>query len=95
MHFFNEETMIIKPAQIAMTYRTGTIKNYTYNQIVEILGFAPNVNDDPKKVVNSWAFTVDGFEAAIWDYDNSHFVGCWSIYDPHNVLGHLFVVENI
>jgi hypothetical protein len=59
------------------------------------LGFPSNTKDDPDKVVNSWVFTVNGFEAAIWDYKGSHYYKIWSIYDPHNVLGNLFVIDNL
>ena len=87
--------MEIKPTQLNGSYRTGTLLNYTKSKIVHILGFMPNVEDDPEKVVNSWAFTLDGFECAIWDYKNSHFVNCWSVYDPHNVMGKFFIVEQL
>ena len=76
------------------TYRTGSISKYAKWQIEKTLGFPPNAKDDPDKVVNSWLFTVNGFEAAIWDYKNSHHLESWSIYDPHNVLGHLFVIDS-
>jgi len=86
--------MIIKPLDTFIsTYRTGTLSNYTTEQIESILGFAPNVEDDPDKVVNSWRFSVNGYDAAIWDYYGSHHLKIWSIYDPHNILGHLFKID--
>jgi hypothetical protein len=76
------------------SHRTGSISGYESWQIQKILGFAPNVEDDPDKVVHSWRFTVDGYDAAIWDYKGSHHIKRWSIYDPHNILGNLFVIDN-
>ena len=88
--------MKIEPmSRFISTYRTGSISNYTKTQIEQILGFPPNTKDDPDKVVSSWVFTVNGFEAAIWDYCGSYHFKIWSIYDPHNVLGNLFVIDNL
>ena len=88
-----EEKMQIIPIHLSGSYRTGTIAKYTKQQIIAILGFAPNVEDDEEKVVNSWAFMVDGAECAIWDYKGSHHYNMWSVYDPHGVLDKLFVME--
>jgi hypothetical protein len=85
--------MQIIPIQLSGSYRTGTLSKYTKRQIIDILGFEPNIADDEKKVVNSWAFMVDGHECAIWDYKGSHHYNIWSIYDPHNVLCNLFTLE--
>jgi hypothetical protein len=85
--------MQIIPIQLSGSYRTGTLSKYTKKQIIEILGFEPNIADDEEKVVNSWAFMVDGHECAIWDYKGSHHYNIWSIYDPHNVLCNLFKLE--
>ena len=92
----NIDTVVIKPAANTnmMTYRTGGLKNLTPNQIVNILGMKPNVEDDPDKVVNSWQFTVNGNPCAIWDYRGSHLVQLWSVYDPSNSLTLLFGKEN-
>jgi hypothetical protein len=75
------------------SYRTGTISNYEAWQISKTLGFAPNKEDDPDKVVHSWQFTLNGYECAIWDYKGSHYHKRFSIYDPHNVLGNIFVID--
>jgi hypothetical protein len=85
--------MQIIPIQMSGSYRTGTLSKYTKRQIIDILGFEPNIADDEEKVVNSWAFMVDGSECAIWDYKGSHHYNIWSIYDPHNVLCNLFTLE--
>lgn len=86
---------IEKVEHFIMAYRTGTISNYTKSQIQKILGFPPNLDDDHDKVTHSWMFKVNGFEAAIWDYKGSHYFKIWSIYDPHNVLGNLFVIDDL
>ena len=78
------------------SYRTGGLKDITKRQIMEVLGFAPNVQDDELKVVNSWAFNVNGREVcAIWDYKGSHLYNRWSCYDPAGVLPALFDAANI
>ena len=87
--------MKIEQTYLAGQYRTGTLTKYTPEQITKILGFPPNVLDDKLKVVNSWGFTVNGYECGIWDYYGSHLLGIWSVYDPANVLGELFVVEQL
>jgi hypothetical protein len=78
------------------SYRTGGLKNITKAQIIDVLGFAPNVEDDPDKVINSWAFNVNGKEVcAIWDYKGSHIYNRWSFYDPAGVIPALFDQANI
>jgi hypothetical protein len=87
--------MTIEPIDYFFSsYRTGSISKYAAWEIEFILGFPPNVEDDPDKVVNSWRFKVDGYECAIWDYKGSQHFNCWSIYDPHNVLGTLFRIDS-
>ena len=46
-----------------------------------LLGFAPNVTDDPAKASHSWGFTVDGVRCAVWSYRGSVQIGTWS-YRP-------------
>lgn len=78
------------------SYRTGGLKDITRAQIIQVLGFAPNVEDDPDKVVNSWGFMVNGTDhCAIWDYKGSHMFNRWSTYDPAGVLPALFDAANI
>ena len=63
--------------------RTGTLSNITAQEITEIFGFEPNVDDDPWKVVNSWCARMTGHNRApgdghlstvvhVWDYKGSH-----------------------
>lgn len=78
------------------SYRMGGLKNISKAQITEVLGFAPNALDDPDKVVNCWAFNVNGTEVCgIWDYKGSHMFNRWSFYDPAGVLPALFDAANI
>ena len=76
-------------------YRTGGLQGITRTQIIDVLGFKPNVKDDEAKVVSSWAFTVDGDLCAIWDYRGSHLFNRWSCYDPTGALPALFDLSNI
>jgi len=77
------------------SYRTGGLEGLTKWDIEKRLGFAPNAEDDPEKVVNSWAFTVDGDMCAIWDYKGSHLFNRWSCYDPTGALLAVFDASNI
>ncbi len=81
----------ITPTDLDGTYRTGVLKNLNKEQLVKAIGFEPNVQDDPDKVVNSWAFMIDDKPCAVWDYKGSHMIGIWSIYDPHKVIDKLFI----
>lgn len=80
----------IKPIDKAGAYRTGTLTATSYEQICQVLGFPPNVEDDPDKVKYSWGFSVDGVECAIWDYYSSYKQNVWSLYGPKDVLKKLF-----
>jgi len=78
---------VILPVAEAGDYRTGSLPNTLKPEdITAVLGFPPNVHDDPFKTVDSWGFTVDGVRCGIWDYKGSR----WSVYDPSNVLPALF-----
>lgn len=78
--------MNIQPCDIT-GHKTGWLSAHlTVEQITDVLGFPPNIADDPDKVTASWGFTVDGIHCGIWDYNDER----WSVYDPHNVLPALF-----
>ena len=70
--------------------RTGTLLNTKSAEITKILGFKPNVEDDPNKVVNSWGFTVAGTLCGIWDYKGSHKWGQYSTNGPTHIFKALF-----
>jgi hypothetical protein len=82
--------MLIKPIDIAGASKTGTLYDINVATITEILGFGPNIDDDPTKVVNSWAFEIDGRKFGIWDYKGSHHAGQFSTYGSPGVLSKLF-----
>lgn len=77
-------------ANFTGSHRTGTLYDINASTISKILGFTPNVQDDPDKVVNSWGFMVDGKKLAVWDYKGSHFHGQFSTYGDRRVLAELF-----
>jgi hypothetical protein len=82
--------MNIVPINDAGKHKTGSIDNYSRAQIIEVLGFEPNVDDDPDKVVSSWGFTADGERCGIWDYKGSHYSNSWSWFGPTKILNMLF-----
>jgi hypothetical protein len=82
--------MNIKPVASCGSHRTGTLGEITAEEISKKLGFQPNIEDDPDKVVNSWAFTVDGIKCAIWDYKGSHNWGSFSTYGPRETFVKIF-----
>ena len=73
--------------------RTGTLYDINVRVITEILGFGPNVQDDPNKVVNSWGFKIGDEEFGIWDYKGSQEYGQFSTYGNSAVLEKLFGVH--
>lgn len=72
------------------THKTGTLQSMTVDRINEILGFKPNVDDDPYKVKYSWQFLVDGELCAVWDWKGSAGFGQFSTYGPSDRLEQLF-----
>jgi len=82
--------MKIEPNDEAGGGRTGTLQNISVAEINRILGFTPNVEDDPDKVVNSWGFKADGIPCGIWDYKGSHKAGQFSTDGPEVVFKTLF-----
>jgi hypothetical protein len=82
--------MTILPVTIPGPHRTGEIVGYTVAEINQILGFRPNVDDDPDKVCYSWGFLADGIQCGVWSYRNSHRIGCFSTSGPAEVFDNLF-----
>lgn len=77
----------IKPINEPGACRTGGLANtLTVGDITKVLGFKPNVDDDPDKVKYSWGFTYMGAKCGIWDYKGSR----WSTYGPDVVFESLF-----
>lgn len=82
--------MKITPFNKAGACRTGTLRKTSTDEINAILGFEPNVEDDPYKVKHSWGFTADGKQCGIWDYKGSNGWGTFSTYGPDEVFRTLF-----
>jgi len=82
--------MKIVPINKPGDYRTGAIVGYTVAEISAILGFKPNVLDDPDKVKYSWGFAVDGVFCGIWDYKGSYKSRYYSTFGPDEVFQKLF-----
>ena len=82
--------MKIVPVNRPGFHRTGCLEDIDVATITEVLGFAPNVNDDPDKVVNSWGFKIDDQDFGIWDYKGSHIRGAFSTYGSAKILSKLF-----
>ncbi len=80
----------VYPIDKSGAHRTGTLTNITKADIEAVLGFAPNIKDDPYKVKYSWGFTVDGKECGIWDYKGSYRFREYSTYGPDEVFVELF-----
>jgi hypothetical protein len=59
-------------------------------EINKILGFKPNIADDPDKVKYSWGFTVDGVHCGIWDYKGSYKYKSFSTFGPADSLRKVF-----
>ena len=77
----------IKPNPVTGEYKSGSISSkYSKEDINKILGFEPNVEDDPDKVVNAWGFKANGKHCAIWDYCGVK----WSTCGPEAIFKQLF-----
>jgi hypothetical protein len=82
--------MKIVPINKAGAHRTGALYDINVKTITDILGFNPNVQDDPDKVEHSWGFEVDGQYCGIWDYKHSNEWGQFSTFGPAEVFEKLF-----
>ncbi len=79
------------PNGIAGSHRTGTLVNITVEEISAVLGFGPNVEDDPLKVKHSWGFEHPGSgNYGIWDYKGSAEDNEFSTYGDKALFYHLF-----
>ena len=83
--------MKFSPSENIGSSRTGTIQNITEQEIESIFGFPANVDDDPYKVVHSWAVDVDDAHTIhVWDYKGSHLDGQFSTHGNPAVLKQIF-----
>jgi hypothetical protein len=78
--------MKITPVNKTGDHRTGSLTGLNVADVTRILGFAPNCEDDPDKVENSWGFEVDGVLCGVWDYKGSMF----STFGPADTLRKVF-----
>jgi len=92
--------MKFSPSVVRGSSRQGIVRDITEQEIEQIFGFGPNVDDDPHKVVHSWAVDVSDVETFgtldfdtwtihVWDYKGSHEFGQFS------VCGHPVILEMI
>jgi hypothetical protein len=95
MDIENQSFQITPVTEWFSSYRTGGLEGLCMDDIVDIIGFTPNVEDDPDKVQYSWRCRVNGKPFAIWDYKGSHHARRWSIYDPEHVATDIFPSDNI
>ncbi len=91
--------MKFSPSLVRGSSRQGVIRDITAEEIEEIFGFAPNVDDDPYKVVHSWAVDVSKVEGGlpgevwtvhVWDYKGSHEFGQFSVCGDPVILEMVF-----
>ena len=91
--------MKFAPSTVLGSSRQGVIRDITEQEIEQIFGFAPNVDDDPYKVVHSWAVDVsevpwdghpDIWTIHVWDYKGSHEFGQFSVCGDPVILEMIF-----
>lgn len=87
--------MKITPTPTPGDSKQGTIKNITPEEISGILGFPPNVDDDPEKVNFSWGFLVNGVRCGIWDYYESYKEGEFRFFGPKKIFIALFGEDRV
>lgn len=82
----------VTPEQVNGSHRMfGLSSSLTKDDIEKVLGFKPNIDDDPDKVTSSWGFRVkfsdgDHDRGAIWDYKGSR----WSAFGDRDIFDILF-----
>jgi hypothetical protein len=81
---------VIRPVDEAGDCRTGTLSGISVAEITDLLGFGPNVKDDPSKVKHSWGFTVDGERCGVWDYKGSEEYRSFSTFGSPEALAKVF-----
>lgn len=87
--------MKIVPVDYSGPHRTGSLKDLKVKDVVKVLGFKANCDDDESKVKYSFGFEVDGVHCAIWDYKGSAKYGDWSTFGPKEIFVKLFGAEHV
>ena len=91
--------MKFTPSTVFGSSRQGIVTNITAQEIESIFGFGPNVDDDPFKVVHSWAvdvsevpgmFTDDSWTIHVWSFKASHLWGQFSVCGDPVILEMIF-----
>ena len=90
----NREHLIF-PIRKTGKWNVCRLTNITYDELVNIIGFEPNVTDldDSDKVKASWGFVYKGEECGVWCYKyygdpkNCH---NWSFFGPKEIAEELF-----
>ena len=76
-------------------HKQGSLVGLKKTDIDRILGFKPNVDDDPYKVKYSWGFTAGGRNCGIWDWKGSWRDGEWSFYGPADTFRKIFGDDHV
>jgi hypothetical protein len=80
--------MKITPAEIEMSYKTGTVFGFTIDEISNALGFQPTPSGDGKCCA-VWNFTaeLDGqtHDCSIWDWKGSSSQKYFSCFMPFQI----------
>lgn len=92
---YTPSVLEILPLEEVASYKQGNLIGLSASEISVKLGFNPNFADDPDKVENSWAFSANGEECAIWDYKGSHAFGRFSYFGPREVFAQLFGEDHL
>ena len=95
--------MKFSPSTAIGSSRQGVIRDITAEEIEEIFGFGPNVDDDPYKVVHSWAVDVTDvpfwndsdperhtWTVHVWDYKGSHKFRQFSVCGDPDIMHMIF-----
>jgi hypothetical protein len=80
----------IRPIDGVHSFRQGGLYGVTVREVEAVLGFPPNVVDDPDKVTVSWSFDMNGNQCAIWDYKGSLSQNHLSTFGVDEVFDQLF-----
>lgn len=85
------EVLTITPINECGSHRTGTLSS-SYREIIKVLGFSENVEDDESKVEASWGFEDQhGRAAFVWCYkQGKKWCTSWSTYGDPTLLTELF-----
>ena len=87
--------MNIQPLNSPGSHKTALIFGLSPDQITALLGFKPNVKDDPYKVSHSWGFTAEGKACGVWSWKGSEKVNQFSACGPVGLLAEIFGAQHV